>query len=408
MRPADAYDAFLLDLDGVLFRGPEPIPGAAEAVAELRRRGARVVFLTNNSSRTPARVAEMLRGMGFEATPEDVMTSALAAARAVVAAVRDDGADATAFVIGEEGIRAALRQAGIEVLDGDPERTGFVVVGWDRGVTYDRLRTASVLVRAGARLVATNADATYPAPGGELWPGAGALLAAVKTASGTPATVVGKPQPGLFEAALERAGTRRALVVGDRVETDLAGAGGTGLDGAVVFSGAAGPADLLDADVEPVAAMADVRGLLDDLPLRRPRLARPEDRDALRGLLGRSGLDPAEMDGDLGGSVLLDDDRGPLATATVDVRQEEGYLRSVAVDPEAHGRFLGVLVVAAAVRRAAGAGASTIYLLTESAPGFFERLGFVRMERGNLPGWVTERSIACTGAAVAMRRQIRR
>lgn len=408
MRPADAYDAFLLDLDGVLFRGPEAIPGAADVMAELRRRGARAVFLTNNSSRTPAQVAETLRGMGFEAAPDDVMTSGVAAAR-LVADAAADGRDATAYVIGEDGIRAALRQAGVEVVDGTPERTGFVVVGWDRGVTYDRLRTASVLVRGGARLIATNADATYPAPGGQLWPGAGALLAAVETASGTRATVVGKPEPPLFRAALERAGTRRALVVGDRLETDLTGALSAGLDAAVVFSGAAVPADLLDADVEAVAAMADLRGLLEDRPRAHARAARPEDRDPLSDVLTGSGLDAADVAGDLRGTVVLEDEGGaPVATASVDVRGDEGYLRSVAVDPAARGRFLGVLVVAAAVRRGAKAGASSVYLLTEGAAGFFERLGFVRTERGQLPGWVSERAGACADTAVAMRRQVRR
>ncbi|HEX2029805.1 MAG TPA: HAD-IIA family hydrolase [Actinomycetota bacterium] len=405
MRPADAYDAFLLDLDGVLFRGTEAIPGAADAVAALRRRG-RVVFLTNNSARTPAQVAEKLRGMGFEAAPEDVMTSALAAARLVADEVRADGRDATAFVIGEDGIRTALRDAGVEVVDGDPERAGFVVVAWDRGATYDRIRTASVLARAGARLVATNADATYPAPGGELWPGAGALLASVETASGSRATVVGKPEPGLFEAAVERAGTRRALVVGDRVETDLAGARAVGLDAALVFSGAAVPADLLDVDVEPVAAMADLRGLLDDAPLGPARPGRPEQRDAVRALLDRSGLDPGEAAGDLTGTAVLGDP--PAATATVEVRDGQGYLRSVAVDREVRGRFRGVLVVASAVRRAVGAGAGTVYLLTETAAGFFERLGFVPMERPELPAWIRERSTACPESAVAMRRPVRR
>ena len=406
MRLADAYEAFLLDLDGVLFRGPEPIPGAAETVAELRRGGRRVVFLTNNSARTPQQVAQLLREMGFRAGPDEVMTSAMAAARAVAEAARSEGADPTAFVIGEDGIRTALDEAGVEVVDGTPERTGFVVVGWDRGVTYDRLRTASVLVRGGARLVATNADATYPAPGGELWPGAGALLAAVETASGARASVVGKPEPGLFRAALERAGTASALVVGDRLETDLAGARAAGLDAAVVFSGAAGPGDLLDAEVEPVAAMADVRGLLEDRPPGPPRPAGPEDREAVRRLVEGSGLDPAEVDGDLHGTVVLGAE--PVATATVEVRDGDAYLRSVVVDPEARRRFLGVLVVAAAARRAAREGASNISLLTETAVGFFEGLGFTAVERGDLPRWVIERSSPCADSAVAMRRSVRR
>ena len=206
---ADHYEGFILDLDGVLYRGDEPVPGAAEAVAGLRERGRRIVFLTNNSARTPERVSERLAGMGIPSDPREVVTAAQAAATLVATTV---GAPSAAFVVGEEGVREALRDAGVTVVDDRPDHADVVVVGWDRSADYEKLRTASVLVQRGAALVATNADASYPAPGGELWPGAGALLAAVETATGTTADVAGKPHRPLFEEAVRRVGTENVVV----------------------------------------------------------------------------------------------------------------------------------------------------------------------------------------------------
>jgi len=182
MALADRYDCFLFDLDGVLYRGDRAVPLAAEAVARLRSAGGRVVFMTNNSSRTPERVAQTLAGLGIGASPSEIVSSALATADLL--ASRGGG---SAFVVGEEGIRTALSDAGVTVVDGQPERVDHVVVGWDRSADYAKLRTASLLVQRGAALVATNADPSYPAPDG-LWPGAGALLAVIVTT-----TVAGVP-----------------------------------------------------------------------------------------------------------------------------------------------------------------------------------------------------------------------
>ena len=175
---AERYDCILFDLDGVLYRGEDAVPSAPPTLAELRRRGVAPVFLTNNSSRTPLQVAEKLRAIGIEAEPGEVVTSALATAELL--AERGGG---RAFVIGQDGVREALTDAGIRVLDGEPEETDLVVVGYDGGATYGSLKRASLLVQRGARLVATNADGSYPAADG-LWPGAGALLAVITTTTG--------------------------------------------------------------------------------------------------------------------------------------------------------------------------------------------------------------------------------
>ena len=254
---ADPYEAILLDLDGVLYRWPEPIPGAAEAVAAFRRASKRIAFVTNNSSRTPAQVVERLASVGVDAEPEEVVTSALATA--TILAERGIG---SAFVIGEEGLLEALAEAGIAVVNASSDEVDVVVVGFDRGADYTKLKDASVLVERGASLVASNADPSFPAPGGESWPGAGALLAAIETTTGTRGEVFGKPEAPLFERALSSAGGGRPLVVGDRLDTDIAGATRLGWDSAMVLTGDARREDVESAPWKPTFVLDDLSGLV--------------------------------------------------------------------------------------------------------------------------------------------------
>ena len=254
---ADAYDAILLDLDGVLYRWPEPIPGAAEAVAALRGAGKRIAFLTNNSSRTPAQVAERLGSVGVDAEPEEVLTSAIVTA----AILAERGAD-SAFVVGEDGLLEALAAAGIRIVSDTSDETDVVVVGFDRGADYTKLKDASILVERGVALVASNADASFPAPGGESWPGAGALLAAIETTTGTHGEVIGKPEAPLFERALASAGGGRPLVVGDRLDTDIAGAARLGWDSALVLTGDALREDVESSPWQPTFVLHDLSDLV--------------------------------------------------------------------------------------------------------------------------------------------------
>ena len=391
---AERYDALFLDLDGVVYRGDEVVALVRETLEQVRERGARVLFLTNNSSRTAEQVAGKLAGLGVVAARDEVLTSGLATA----AMLRRRGEDGkTAFVIGERGIRAALEGVGIRILDGEPERSDLVVVGWDRSVDYARLRTASLLVQRGARLVATNADASYPAPDG-LWPGAGAILAAVTTTTGATPTVVGKPGRPLFEAALEVTGAERPLVVGDRLDTDIRGAIAMGFDSLLVFSGANRPADLVRSDDLPTYVARDLSVLLGDPPAGRFRPARAEDAGPLRDLLRSSGLSDQELDGDRLGSTLLCYDGGagdgggesmlgalPVAAACLEDIGGYGLLRSVAVRADARAHGLGMLAVASATRSARARGISHVSLFTESAGPFFDRLGFSYVDREGLP-----------------------
>lgn len=263
VRLADRYDVLLLDLDGVLFRGDETVPAGPDTLAALRSDGHRLAFVTNNSARTPEQVAQKLQGHGYAARSDEVVTSALATADLL----RADGVG-EAFVVGEDGIRCALEEAGIAVLEGEPSRAECVVVGWDRDVTYAKLKTASLLVQRGARLVATNGDRSYPAPDG-FWPGAGALLAVVTTTTGAEPEIVGKPHPPLYLAAVRRLGGEHPLVVGDRLETDIAGARALGWDSLLVLSGATSRQMADASDVRATYVEPDVGALLQDLAPQR-------------------------------------------------------------------------------------------------------------------------------------------
>jgi HAD superfamily hydrolase (TIGR01457 family) len=254
---ADPYDAILLDLDGVLYRWPDAIPGAAVAVAALREAGKRLAFVTNNSSRTPEEVAERLASVGVRAEPKEVVTSAIATA----AALGERGVR-SAFVIGERGLVVALRDEGIRVVDEPGEDVGVVVVGFDRGVTYRKLKDASVLVARGVPLIASNADASFPAASGEAWPGAGALVAAIETTTGATAELIGKPEAPLMELALDAAGGGLPLVVGDRLDTDVAGAARLGWDSVLVLTGSTRREDVGRSDWKPTFVVDSVADLV--------------------------------------------------------------------------------------------------------------------------------------------------
>ena len=402
-RPAVAerYDALLIDLDGVVYRGDEVIPGA-EALREVRRMGPRTLFLTNNSSKSPAHVADKLARLGVQAAPEEILTSGVATATMLR---REGFGGASAFVVGENGLREALTAAEIRILDGQPLAAELVVVGWDRSVDYEKLRTASLLVQRGARLVATNADASYPAPDG-LWPGAGAILSSITTTTGVTPTVVGKPHRPMFDAAIELTGAKAPLVVGDRLDTDIAGAMAMGWDSLLVFSGAANPSELMWSDRVPTYVANDLTGLLGDPPAGRFRDATADDATAIGTLLRSAGLSDEGLLERLRSTTVCDDAEGlPAATACLEATDGYGILRSVAVREDARARGLGMLAVAAAARRAKGLGIVHISLFTEWAEPFFERLGFRKLTREELPEPVRgsrRGAMDCAASATAM------
>jgi len=223
--------AVVLDLDGVIWLGDEPLPGAADAVSRLRSAGLDVGFMTNNSSLPVAGYVEKLARLGVAAEPSEVLTSALAAAD-LLAAELIPGAKVLAC--SGPGVVEALEAKGFEVVDAGPAEA--VVVGWHRTFDFDRLDRASAAVRGGARFVATNLDATYPAPDG-LLPGNGSLVAAVATAAGRRPEVAGKPEQPTVALVKARFGDR-GVVAGDRPSTDGALAAALGWPFALVVSAA--------------------------------------------------------------------------------------------------------------------------------------------------------------------------
>ncbi|MDQ3955140.1 MAG: HAD-IIA family hydrolase [Actinomycetota bacterium] len=255
----DDIDGLVCDLDGVVYRGDEAIPGAVEALRELERRGRRVVLCTNNSAPTVENYREKLRAMGLEVAPERLVTSAVVAGEAL----SERGLAGPAFVVGAEGLREAVEGAGLDIT-GDPERAEVVVVGRDLRFDFDALRRAADAVRAGAVFIATNDDATYPSTAG-LEPGAGALLAAIEVAGGRNAEVLGKPRRPMMERAAARfePGARLAMV-GDRAETDLAGAAAMGWTTVLVLSGVTGPGDVEALRPRPDFVLESLAELLHD------------------------------------------------------------------------------------------------------------------------------------------------
>jgi HAD superfamily hydrolase (TIGR01450 family) len=261
MALADEFDGLLVDLDGVVWIGRELVPGSAAALRSLLEAGKQIVFVTNNPGKPAAEYARRLGEAGVEIEAERIVTAGEATAQ--LAADRA-GAGGTAFAIGAPAFHETIAATGLTLLDGEAARDAdVVVVSGHRGFDYEELLTATLALRRGAALFATSHDPTLPMPGGA-WPGTGAILAAVETASGATAEIGGKPEPHLFELARARiAAAERVAMVGDRISSDVEGGRRAGLETILVLSGATSreeaeaavpPADHIAADL---AALVD-------------------------------------------------------------------------------------------------------------------------------------------------------
>jgi len=244
---ATMHDVALLDLDGVVYIGEHAVPGARAALTRARDAGMRLAFVTNNAGRPPEEVAEHLSILGIAATAEEVVTSAQAGAEILA---RDLPPGAPVLAVGGAGVALALTRAGLSPLRaGDAHADGAraVLQGFGRDVAWTDLAAVALAVQRGARWVLTNPDVTLPVPGG-LAPGNGSLARAVEAAAGrSPDDIAGKPHPALMRVSIERVSAQSPLVVGDRLDTDIAGAVRTAIPSLLVLTGVTDVAGLLRA-----------------------------------------------------------------------------------------------------------------------------------------------------------------
>jgi glycerol-1-phosphatase len=257
----DSYDAVLFDLDGVVYLGPVAVPGATEGIAQLHDRGIKIGFVTNNAARPPTAVADHLVELGIPASAADIVTSAQAAAHLLV---NRFGAGARVLAVGGDGVIAALSEAGLVGVHSADDHPVAVIQGYGFNLAWQELNEAAIAIQRGAHWVATNIDPTRPTDRG-LVPGNGAAVAAVKMAVGVePAEVAGKPYRPLLDDTVERLGVRHPLFVGDRLDTDIAGAVNANLDSMLVLSGSHRAEDLLAAmpGERPTYVGEDLRALL--------------------------------------------------------------------------------------------------------------------------------------------------
>jgi 4-nitrophenyl phosphatase len=230
----DRFDSLILDMDGVLYRGESALPGARELFPVLRSAGLEYLLLTNNATMSSEEFSQKLARMGISVPQEQILTSAGATARYLQETYPEGGG---VMVLGSDSLLRVLTEDRRFRADGwQPD---FVVVGLDLRFNYDSLQRACSAIRRGSRFIATNRDLTLPIEGGEVWPGAGSIVAAVEACSGVEPTVIGKPSPLIARTVLDMLGLapERVLAVGDRLETDILMGAQAGIPTALVLTG---------------------------------------------------------------------------------------------------------------------------------------------------------------------------
>ena len=247
---------FLFDMDGVLYRGRQPLPGARAMLETLTRNHVPFALVTNNSTRTPRQYACLLAEMGMRVPQARIVTSSMAVASYLRARLRPGS---RILLIGEPPFRRVLERAGFVVTWDDP---AAVVVGLDRRVSYQKLAKALTALRQGARFVASNADPVLPTEGG-LLPGAGSILAALRYAAGRAPVIIGKPKPALLREAMVRAGlrSRETAMVGDQITTDIAAGRAAGLYTILVLTGVSAADGPRPGRLRPDLTVRDLREL---------------------------------------------------------------------------------------------------------------------------------------------------
>lgn len=259
MTQARPIRSYLMDMDGVIVREDQLVPGADRFVARLREAERRFLVLTNNSRHTPRDLAAHLRRLGFEVTDADIWTSALATARFL----SDQRPEGSAFVIGESGLTTALYEAGYTQTDHHPD---YVVLGETRTYSFERITQAIRLIQGGARFIATNPDDTSPSPDGPL-PATGAVAAMISRASGVKPYYVGKPNPLMMRSALRSidAHSESTVMIGDRMETDIVSGIEAGMRTVLVLTGSTDRATAETFPFRPTRIVDSVADLIEEV-----------------------------------------------------------------------------------------------------------------------------------------------
>jgi 4-nitrophenyl phosphatase len=268
--PLTNIRAMIIDMDGVLWHGSQPMPGLVDFFNVIRQKNIRFILATNNATSTPQQYVEKLARMGVTVGLEDIMTSAMATAMYLAQTMNP--ATTRVFVVGEDGAIGALLEQGF-TLTGLYELTGenskgadVVVCGKDHGINWDKLATATLNIRNGAKFIGTNGDPTLPTERG-LTHGNGAILAALETASGVKPMIIGKPEPIMYQQAIAKlnADLTETIAIGDKLETDILGAIRTGIRSLMVMSGVSSETDLQQSDYKPTWVMPDISAVTEAL-----------------------------------------------------------------------------------------------------------------------------------------------
>jgi 4-nitrophenyl phosphatase len=266
MEPFINIRALIIDMDGVLWHGTNPIPGLTDFFQTLRELKIRFILATNNASQTPEQYVDKLARMGVTVTQNEILTSGIATA--LYLSERVNPVETRVFVVGEDGATQPLIERGFTLTglyevnnSSDTVKKGadIVVCGKDHTLTWDKLATATLNIRAGAKFIGTNADTTLPTELG-ITHGNGAILAALEVATGVTPTIIGKPEPIIYQQALALLGVDPAetVAIGDRLETDILGAVRSGIRSIMVLTGVSTEDDLNHADYQPTWVMPDI------------------------------------------------------------------------------------------------------------------------------------------------------
>ncbi len=254
----------IFDMDGVIYRGKEPVEGAGELIRFLKEKGIPFIFLTNNSTKDPSMYREKLLSMGIDVPEEVIVTSGLAT-RLYMERHMEPG---KVFVIGGDGLHREMERLGWGIVGIDDARKGlwkevkYVVVGLDPALTYEKLKYATLAIRNGARFIGTNPDTTYPAEEG-LYPGAGSIIAALRASTDVEPIIIGKPNEPAYEVARSRLNADEIWMVGDRLDTDIAFAKRFGMKAVMVLTGVSTLKDVEETGTRPDLVIPSVKELLD-------------------------------------------------------------------------------------------------------------------------------------------------